>query len=81
LDQFSLGMPSRDYFLEPAYQRYKNAYTKYMVDLATYIAGPAANSTQITNDVDDMIAFETDMANVSLKDLAQLKNRAVGSQP
>jgi len=63
---YSFGLPSSDYYVVESNERYVVGYQKFMVDLITLVAGPAADSTQIIQDVTDMIELETYMANVSL---------------
>lgn len=62
LDQFSFGLPNRDYFLLPSFEKVREAYRTFMVETALYLNGTRATVEQ---DVDDVIEFETYLANVS----------------
>lgn len=62
MDQFSLGLPGRDYFLTDKYKTILEAYKVFMTDIAKFLGG---NETRVEQDVEDMLEFETYMANVS----------------
>lgn len=62
LDQFNLGLPHRRYYLEPDFRKEFNAYKTFIKDIAMYLG---ADSQTAEQDVDDIMEFETYMANVS----------------
>ncbi len=61
LEQPSLGMPSREYYLSQPEGQYRKAYLRYMVNLACLLG---ANRTQAETDMADVLHFETQLANV-----------------
>ena len=62
LDQPALGMPSREYYLGED-DTYKNAYKEYMVNMAKLLGADEATARA---DMEEVLAFETLVANVSL---------------
>uniref|UniRef100_A0ABM0MQX2 LOW QUALITY PROTEIN: membrane metallo-endopeptidase-like 1-like n=1 Tax=Saccoglossus kowalevskii TaxID=10224 RepID=A0ABM0MQX2_SACKO len=60
LDQPSLGLPSRDYYLDKEKQKFINAYHDYMTTIAVMLGAEQASAKQQMNDV---IGFETRIAN------------------
>lgn len=65
VDQPSLGMPSRDYYLEDQYTKYKDAYLDYMVTIATMLG---ADPTTAMNEMQDVLDYETILANLTVPD-------------
>ena len=64
LDQPSLGMPSREYYLKPDKdEKGKEAYLKYMVNVAQILG---AEKTFAEEEMKRVLEFETDLANVSI---------------
>ena len=61
LDQPSLGMPSREYYLKEEERSYKDAYLKYMVNVACLLG---ANETLARLDMAEVLAFEVELAKV-----------------
>lgn len=62
LDQTSLGLPSRDYFLSETSREYIEAYHQFLLDIV-YILG--APEDQAVNDVKDIIDFEIKLAMIT----------------
>lgn len=60
-DQTSLGLPTRDYYLQPSNTQYLEAYKIYMIKIATLLGAPLENAT---DDAACIIAFETALAKV-----------------
>ena len=60
LGQSGLGLPDRDYYLEPKFARQKAAYRKYAARLLTLIRWPHAEQG-----ARDLVAFETRVARAS----------------
>ncbi|GLV45113.1 Neprilysin 4 [Carabus blaptoides fortunei] len=61
LDQTTLGLPSRDYYLDPVNKHYLEAYKSFMISV-TSLLGATKNSSKA--DVDDIINFEIDLAKI-----------------
>ena len=61
LDQTSLGLPSREYFLESSNDLYLNAYKKYMINIAKLLGASIENATRHAG---ELIDFETKLAKV-----------------
>ena len=62
LDQPTLGMMSREYFLDDSESKYKEAYLKYMISIAQLLG---ANETHAVKEMNDVLDFEVQLANVS----------------
>ena len=62
LDKFNLGLPHWRFYLEPDFRKEFNAYKTFIKDIAMYLG---ADSQTAEQDVDDIMEFETYMANVS----------------
>ena len=62
MDQPSLGMPSRDFYLDASGSRFKDAYLRYMVDAAVLMG---ADPDTALHDMTQVLEFETRVANVS----------------
>ena len=63
IDQPTLGLPSRDYYLHPESQRDLQVYFEYMTDVAVTLG---ANRTDAESQLWDVIEFEIKLANVSM---------------
>jgi putative endopeptidase len=60
LNQAGLGLPDRDYYLEPTFAAQRSAYKAYVARLLTLIGWPDAEARAA-----DIVAFETRIARVS----------------
>ncbi|KAK6640361.1 hypothetical protein RUM44_012054 [Polyplax serrata] len=61
-DQTSLGLPTRDYYLQPFNAVYLDAYRNYMIQIAVLLGVNRKNATTEANDVID---FETRLAEIT----------------
>ncbi|XP_046473298.1 neprilysin-4 isoform X1 [Neodiprion pinetum] len=61
-DQTSLGLPTRDYFLQPSNTLYLEAYKSYLIKIATLLGAPLENATF---HADELIEFETKLAKIT----------------
>ncbi|XP_061501026.1 neprilysin-4 [Anopheles gambiae] len=61
-DQTSLGLPTRDYYLQPGNRKYLEAYRQFMLEVIGLLDVPADTARQAT---DEMIEFETQLANIT----------------
>ncbi|XP_050068473.1 neprilysin-4 [Anopheles maculipalpis] len=61
-DQTSLGLPTRDYYLQPGNRKYLEAYRQFMVEVIGLLGVPSEPARQAT---DEMIDFETQLANIT----------------
>ncbi|XP_020711089.2 neprilysin-4 isoform X2 [Athalia rosae] len=61
-DQTSLGLPTRDYFLQPSNALYLEAYKSYLIKIATLLGAPIENATIYA---DELIDFETNLAKIT----------------
>lgn len=71
IDQTTLGLPSRDYFLDASNAKYLEAYRMYMTAVAKLLGAPPAS---VTKDIDDIITFEKFLARVSVVYVHYLRN-------
>jgi len=62
MDQAMLGMPSREYYLTETDSDYKDAYLRYMINVAKLFD---ADDTRADRDMRDVLHFEELLANVS----------------
>ncbi|XP_014272262.1 neprilysin-4 isoform X3 [Halyomorpha halys] len=62
LDQTSLGLPTRDYYLQPANLVYLEAYTEYLTRVASLLGASVDN---VTKDAHETINFETSLAKIT----------------
>ena len=62
-DQTSLGLPTRDYFLQPTNAIYLEAYKDYLIKIATLLGASLDNATI---HAEELIEFETQLATVCL---------------
>lgn len=62
-DQTSLGLPTREYYLQAVNKMYLEAYRDYMVKIATLLGAEPDKSSSEANQI---IAFETALARVRL---------------
>ncbi|KAJ4440181.1 hypothetical protein ANN_08319 [Periplaneta americana] len=60
-DQTNLGLPTRDYFLQPSNMVYLDAYKNYLIKIATLLGAPLDNATQ---QAEEIITFEKRLAKV-----------------
>ncbi|XP_030759295.1 neprilysin-1-like isoform X2 [Sitophilus oryzae] len=63
MDQMTLALPSRDYYLKSSSEGDMNAYHKYMTNIAVLLG---ANKTTAGTELQDIIEFEKKLAEVSL---------------
>lgn len=61
MDHARLGLAYRDYYLQDKYSYIVDAYRTYITDIALYLNG---SESTVHQDVDDLIEFETGIANV-----------------
>ncbi|KAL2725026.1 neprilysin-4-like isoform X2 [Vespula squamosa] len=61
-DQTSLGLPTRDYFLQPSNMIYLNAYKDYFIKIVTLLGASLQNATV---HADQLIEFETKLAKIT----------------
>ncbi|KAF2902180.1 hypothetical protein ILUMI_04005 [Ignelater luminosus] len=54
-----MGLPSKQYFLDESNSKYLEAYRVYMITIACLLGAPIMNATQ---DVEDILNFETELA-------------------
>lgn len=54
-------MASREYFLDSKYADIRKAYKTYIKEIATFL-----NGSDVEQDVEDLVEFETFFANVSM---------------
>ena len=64
LDQPSLGMMSKEYFLDESESKYKDAYLKYMISIAELMG---ANHSHAVREMTEVLDFEVKLANVSTR--------------
>ncbi|GFN77024.1 endothelin-converting enzyme 1 [Plakobranchus ocellatus] len=62
IDQMSLGMPSREYFLMEEHRHHVQAYRNFIVVVVGLLG---VSGTQVEKDVDEILEFETKIANVT----------------
>lgn len=61
-DQTSLGLPTRDYFLQSVNQQYLEAYEEYMTSIIVELGGTVENAKSVAKEVVD---FETELARIT----------------
>ncbi|XP_049547801.1 neprilysin-4-like [Anopheles darlingi] len=61
-DQTSLGLPTRDYYLQPANRKYLDAYRQFMIEVIELLGVPTGRARQAT---DEMLEFEIQLANIT----------------
>ncbi|XP_070167226.1 neprilysin-4-like isoform X2 [Polyergus mexicanus] len=61
-DQTSLGLPTRDYFLQPSNAVYLEAYKDYLIKIATLLGASLDNATM---HAEELIDFETQLATIT----------------
>lgn len=64
IDQTTLGLPNRDYFLDPNNTKFIKAYKSFILSVA-YLLG--AQPSVALQDVNDLVEFETTLASVGYK--------------
>jgi len=62
-DQTSLGLPTRDYFLQPVNMIYLEAYKDYLIKIAILLGASLNNATV---HAEELIEFETQLATVCI---------------
>lgn len=60
-DQTSLGLPTRDYFLQPSNSVYLEAYKEYMIRITSLLG---ADPNTVTKHAEELIDFEIRLAKV-----------------
>uniref|UniRef100_A0A8C5EY95 Endothelin-converting enzyme 1 n=1 Tax=Gouania willdenowi TaxID=441366 RepID=A0A8C5EY95_GOUWI len=64
VDQTSLGLPSRDYYLnKTANEKYLNAYLNFLVELGVLLGGSETTSRAM---MEEIVDFETTLANITV---------------
>ncbi|XP_050304962.1 neprilysin-1-like [Anthonomus grandis grandis] len=63
MDQMALALPSRDYYLKSSSEGDREAYHKYMTNIAVLLG---ANKTTASDELQEVIDFERRLANASL---------------
>ncbi|GFG41004.1 hypothetical protein Cfor_12600 [Coptotermes formosanus] len=61
-DQTSLGLPSRDYYLQPSYVHYLEAYKNYLIKIAILLGAPLGDAT---HQAEELINFEIRLARIT----------------
>lgn len=61
-DQTSLGLPTKDYFLQSSNAIYLKAYKDYLMGIVILLG---ASSDNATIDVEELIEFETQLASIT----------------
>uniref|UniRef100_A0A182P2Z4 Uncharacterized protein n=1 Tax=Anopheles epiroticus TaxID=199890 RepID=A0A182P2Z4_9DIPT len=61
-DQTSLGLPTRDYYLQPGNRKYLEAYRQFMMEVIGLLGVPADSARRAS---DEMVEFETQLANIT----------------
>lgn len=56
-----MGLPGRSYFLDPSYAKYLRAYKVFILAVSSILGAPLNEAIE---DVNDLISFETKLANV-----------------
>uniref|UniRef100_A0A8D8TP03 Endothelin-converting enzyme 1 n=1 Tax=Cacopsylla melanoneura TaxID=428564 RepID=A0A8D8TP03_9HEMI len=62
IDQQGLGLPTRDYYLQPSNRVYLDAYRNFLLTIVTLLGAPLANAT---TGAEEIIRFETDLARIT----------------
>ncbi|KAJ6637130.1 Neprilysin-4 [Pseudolycoriella hygida] len=62
LDQTSLGLPTRDYFLQQTNSQYLEAYKQFMTTIMHLLGAPLENAKRTANEI---IEFETELARIT----------------
>ncbi|KAK6627271.1 hypothetical protein RUM44_009748 [Polyplax serrata] len=61
-DQTSLGLPTREYFLEPCNYVYLEAYKNYLIKISTLLGSTPENAK---SEAEDLMVFETALAEIT----------------
>lgn len=61
-DQTSLGLPTREYFLEPCNYVYLEAYKNYLIKISTLLGASLENARA---EAEDLMVFETGLAEIT----------------
>ncbi|CAB0043428.1 unnamed protein product [Trichogramma brassicae] len=63
LDQTTLGLPSKDYYLQPSNARYLQAYKTYLLTVVTLLgASPRTGASH----AEELVQFEIQLANITI---------------
>lgn len=60
-DQTTLGLPSRDYYLQPSSSPYLEAYKNHLIKIATLLGAPLDDAI---HQAEELIKFEIRLARV-----------------
>ena len=71
-------MMSREYFLDDSESKYKDAYLKYMISIAQLLG---ANETHAVKEMNEVLDFEVQLANVSYLRLRSDYVTAIAKEP
>jgi len=74
IDQPTLGLPSRDYYLHPESQRDLQVYFEYMTDVAVILG---ANRSDAESQLWDVVEFEIKLANISVPEVHRIDTGAI----
>ena len=77
-DQTSLGLPTRSYFLQSSNTAYVEAYKNYMINIAVLLGADRVNATA---NADEVIAFETRLAEVNERNNNCFSTRPLKTHP
>nr|CAD7255829.1 unnamed protein product [Timema shepardi] len=61
-DQTTLGLQSKDFFLEPEHEEFVQAYLRYIIDVACLMGAP---SERAISHAEEIVAFETELAKIT----------------
>ncbi|KQS38695.1 neprilysin-4 isoform X2 [Drosophila erecta] len=61
-DQTGLGLPTREYFLQPSNAKYLQAYQRYMADVMHKMGASKADAQRVAS---ELVAFETQLAGIT----------------
>ncbi|KAH8265503.1 hypothetical protein KR038_009426 [Drosophila bunnanda] len=61
-DQTSLGLPTRDYFLQPSNNKYLQAYQRYMSEVMHKMGASKTDAHRVAG---ELVAFETQLAGIT----------------
>nr|CAD7423165.1 unnamed protein product [Timema monikensis] len=61
-DQTTLGLQSRDFFLEPEHEEFVQAYLRYIIDVACLLG---ATRERAISHAEEIVAFETELAKIT----------------
>ncbi|XP_039493005.1 neprilysin-4 isoform X1 [Drosophila santomea] len=61
-DQTGLGLPTREYFLQPSNAKYLQAYQRYMAEVMHKMGASKADAQRVAS---ELVAFETQLAGIT----------------